>query len=852
MSIDKNPGTPGHPAPTPGGPTQGSATTGPCANGPSRQEPRSKREVEDARHQLQLETARQIDELAAEYHARLPREKARQTGAAYARYSSRFQHSIADQVRGLFEAAVQRGVFIPREHVYFDLAVRGCKEERPGLDGLRALLGRGGLDVLLIFTTNRLFRKTYKALQFVEEEVVERGIRCLFVKSGVDSADTQRWRMLLQIHAMTDEFIVGMYAENIRAAHEGLFDRRLVCGTLSYGYAGEPIAGEFTRLKRPRCRLVIDPVTAGWVRQVFNWFVTDLLPLDEIARRLNADPSIPLPPKATTGQWTHQAVRGILSNPRYRGWWQYGVTESVWQSKKDYNRQLRRAEPLRSGLFEDLRIVPDSIWYGAEKRRAEQDHMAAGRKPRAGAPRPKVLHGLFRCPVHDRILYVGGSHGHYLYCPACRRMTAAERPLYSQLPRELALRRTCEALAGLVRQDEDLVAQVIAACREEAVRLQAPDPARLEALRQREQKLSRQIQFLLVDAGETEADRLESARVLQALRCQRAGTVAELECLRGGGHDVAIPTEQEVRDLLGQLGQILAAAVDPEAHQERAAARAVLRILTGGRIELYQQGERRPQRGWLQGRFRVRLLPYLLEQVSGSKEAGLQGPGVEMVIDYRELAQEEEVERAKQLYDRGLLNQQIAAALGCGRNWVTKLLHRWFAARGLAMPDGRKRRATLPRKQGSAARYEQLADEAKGLWDEGLADVQIATRLGCSPPTVAAAVAHWHASRGLPAPSQAARRAALVDRMQGLYEEGRMIREIAREVKMCSRSVTLLLRERFASLGRSMPNGRQRRAVLKRKPGGAEELPGDALPGRLRRHDPPEFAGAAPGPQAKH
>ena len=133
------------------------------------------------------------------------------------------------------------------------------------------------------------------------------------------------------------------------------------------------------------------------------------------------------------------------------------------------------------------------------------------------------------------------------------------------------------------------------------------------------------------------------------------------------------------------------------------------------------------------------------------------------------------------------------------------------------MPDGRKRRAGLPRKQAGQPLYEQLAEAAKGLWDAGLAEVQIAARLGCSPPTAAAAVASWHAARGLPAPSHAGRRTALVDKMKACYDQGLPIREIAREVGLCGRSVTLLLRERFASLGQAMPDGRTRRAALQQK-----------------------------------
>ena len=126
-----------------------------------RKGPRSRREVEAERQRLLEETGLAIDAIAAEFHARLPREQARSVGAAYARYSSRFQHSVADQVRGLLEAALAQGIFVPREFVFYDLAVRGAKNRRPGLDGLRAVLKRKAVQVLLIFTTNRLFRKTY-------------------------------------------------------------------------------------------------------------------------------------------------------------------------------------------------------------------------------------------------------------------------------------------------------------------------------------------------------------------------------------------------------------------------------------------------------------------------------------------------------------------------------------------------------------------------------------------------------------------------------------------------------------------------------------------------------------------
>ena len=261
-------------------------------------------QLAQARRELQDQTDRQIDELAAEYHARLPREQSKGVGTVYARHSTKYQHSIVDQVRSLFEAALAQKIFIPREFVFYDEAVRGYKDRRPGLDQLRAVLARKAkaVDILLVFATNRLFRRMYKALQFVAEAVVERGIRCLFVSSRIDTADQGRWQMLLQLHALTDEAVVGMYADHVRSAHEGLFSNGMVHGTISYGYRGRDVPGQKTKRNRPKQAYEIDPETAPWVEQAFQWFVVDRLSIGEIVRRFNDNPQIPCNPRSGTGQ----------------------------------------------------------------------------------------------------------------------------------------------------------------------------------------------------------------------------------------------------------------------------------------------------------------------------------------------------------------------------------------------------------------------------------------------------------------------------------------------------------------------------------------------------------------------
>ena len=192
------------------------------------------------------------------------------------RYSTRHQDSIADQVRVQLEDTSRRGIFVPRENFFFDLAIKGFKSQRDGLNGLRELLARRHATVLFLFATNRLLRKVYRTLEFVDQASPEWGVRVIFVKSGVDTDDRKQCEMLLHVHSIMDQFVVTMYADNVRAAHEGLFAKRLVFGTISCGYGGEPIPGETTRRGRPRCRLVVDDEEAAIVRQIFDWYVSDL------------------------------------------------------------------------------------------------------------------------------------------------------------------------------------------------------------------------------------------------------------------------------------------------------------------------------------------------------------------------------------------------------------------------------------------------------------------------------------------------------------------------------------------------------------------------------------------------
>lgn len=723
---------------------------------------RRSRELEKEREERRRRTEQEIDAIHAEYWQTAGNKKNWSVGTAYARFSTRFQESIGDQIRKILEFALANQIRVPRHLIFSDLAVRGVKNRRAGLDEVRGTLRSRKATVLLLFSTNRLFRKTYRTLEFVDTIHRELCARCVFVVTGIDTNDRAEWESRLHLHALMDQFVVRSGVAHIHAAHEGMLERRLVFGTLSYGYGGTPIPGELTKLGKPRREIIIDETTAEVVRQIFRWYVEDRVDVIEIIRRLKADPAIPLPPRALSGEWTRLAVRNILKNSRYIGLWKYGVSESVFLPEADYVRQRPRVEPLKEVQIEALRIVADALWYGAQERLASDRGTRRGRPSVDGdrESRPKLLNGFLVCPTHDdQVLYVGGPYGNAMVCPLCRAMPAAERPLYTVLNRRLAAELLIAKLVELLAGDAALVEQSIALCRNAAEGAQQPDPQAAVRLRQELNQLERAIAVTRRTIGESEEEQASAERTIRELQGDAAGVRAELAHLEASAQQIPrVPTADEVRALLSEATNRLTAAVTTDDLEVVAQARRMLELIADGRITLEQQGLRAPKQGWLRGRFRVRLLAYLVGECGGA----VQDDGVEVTVDFRRPSpRDAEAEQAWALKTEGLLCVEIAARLNCSKGKVTKLLKHAARERGVPYEDGRSRRSNLERKHREPPMFERVAPEVGRLVEEGLLLIEVAERLNLDRTTLTKAYNKYRRDQGLPPLDGRARRKLL-------------------------------------------------------------------------------------------
>ena len=700
--------------------------------------------------------------------------------------------------------------------IFFDEAKKGKSSRRQGLKDFHRALAENRADVAIMFTTSRLYRKTYQSLAFVEEEIVDRGKRAVFVRSGpLDTDETEHWRQLLQMYALIDEFVVAMTAEHVRAAHEGLLLQCRVFGTLTYGYAGEEIPNVVTHLGKPARRLVKDPVNAEWVVKIYDWFAKEKLSIREIARRLNAAKA-PLPKRGDVDRWTRTIVRRILTNTRYRGLWEYGRTKAIWLNKPGYSVQVEREEPLASQQIESLRIIEDAQWYEAQERLGDLSRNA-GRPPVDGdrQSRPRVLNAMIVCPKHGQALHVCGADGKYMACKKCRE--EAEPELYSLLPRLLALNLFCERAAELILADESLVDQTLERFGRHLQNLLEPDPTEAAGLERDIERLTRQINFILDAPGETEQDQKENRDRLAKLRSERAGKQKRLAAIKEAARNPKVlPSADEMREHVRQLAATLREASHSDDPAEVAALQDLIRDLTGGRIVATQQGEKSPHKGWLRLTFQIDVLK-VLAQRCGFPAA--EGEPITVEIDVKEADWKDlKCEEVKALYDQDVLEKDIADQLGLHRSQVSMLLKHWEQKHGEKLPDGRKRRATLARKQRKTPVYKEIAEVAKDLWEDptNLAVVEIARRLETTDTTVWKALAHWYRSHGLPAPTAKQRRERIMARAKAMFDELIEIKEIASALGYTTRGMKLLLKEVFARAGEEMPDCRARRHQCKK------------------------------------
>jgi len=231
--------------------------------------------------------------------------------AVYARVSTERQgrdQTIDSQLEALRGWAAANGHELKSNHVFIDEGYSGSRLDRPALDRLRDAAREGELDVVAVYSPDRLARR-YAYQVLLLEEFRRTGCAVEFVHRPI--SDDPHDQLLLQIQGAVAEYERAVLGERFRR------------GKLQKAKAGHWIAGQAPygyRYVSARdavpAHLEIDEAEAEVVRMLYRWLIDERTTVRQILKRLAAGP---WRPRCGKRLWSNCVVHRILSDPVYSG-----------------------------------------------------------------------------------------------------------------------------------------------------------------------------------------------------------------------------------------------------------------------------------------------------------------------------------------------------------------------------------------------------------------------------------------------------------------------------------------------------------------------------------------------------
>jgi site-specific DNA recombinase len=160
--------------------------------------------------------------------------------AIYARVSTErqeLQQTIASQLSLLQDWAMAQGHALTEAHVFRDEGFSGSRLDRPALDALRDAIRDGAIDVVAVFSPDRLARK-YAYQVLLMEEFRRAGCDVVFLHRPISEDPNDQ--LLLQIQGAIAEYERAVLAERFRRGKlQKARDGNIISSKAPYGYRYE-------------------------------------------------------------------------------------------------------------------------------------------------------------------------------------------------------------------------------------------------------------------------------------------------------------------------------------------------------------------------------------------------------------------------------------------------------------------------------------------------------------------------------------------------------------------------------------------------------------------------------------
>lgn len=337
---------------------------------------------------------------------RSERKEARQmkTAAIYARVSSdrqKEEQTIASQTSALRAYAAAHEYLVPEGYVFEDEGWSGATLVRPGLEHLRDLAAQGQMELVLVYSPDRLSRK-YAYQVLLLEEFARHGVDVVFLQGP--RAETPEDVLLLQFQGMIAEYEKAQISERTRRGKR----HRAQAGVVN-ALTGAPFGYRYVRkAEGAPARYEVLESEALVVREVFRRYTEEWTSLGALARWLTMAGV-----RTRTGQarWNKSSVWDMLRNPAYQGTACFQKTRQA--ERQRVNRRLRqrggipahpvcsRPRPREEWIEIPVPALVSTTQFALAQERFEQNRQFAARHTK----RPSLLQGLLICQLCGYALY---------------------------------------------------------------------------------------------------------------------------------------------------------------------------------------------------------------------------------------------------------------------------------------------------------------------------------------------------------------------------------------------------------------------------------------------------------------
>jgi len=231
--------------------------------------------------------------------------------AVYARVSTERQgrdQTIDSQLEALRGWAAANGHELKSNHVFIDEGYSGSRLDRPALDRLRDAAREGELDVVAVYSPDRLARR-YAYQVLLLEEFRRTGCAVEFVHRPI--SDDPHDQLLLQIQGAVAEYERAVLGERFRRGKlQKARAGHWIAGQAPYGYRYIPARDGVP------AHLEIDQAEAEVVRTLYRRLIDERTTVRQILKRLAEGPWRPRNGKRL---WSNSVVHRVLSDPLYTG-----------------------------------------------------------------------------------------------------------------------------------------------------------------------------------------------------------------------------------------------------------------------------------------------------------------------------------------------------------------------------------------------------------------------------------------------------------------------------------------------------------------------------------------------------